>query len=316
MTTVTPGRSPRDVKARAVATNLSLLLMVVIWAVNFSVAKLGLNALSPLAFNALRFPLAALVVLTALRIRGPLPLPLPRHRLRLVLLGLLGNVLYQQFFIFGLDRTRAGTASLLLAGTPMLTALLSAAVGHERVGWRSWVGAAATIAGMTLIVGSVAGAGDSTIGGDLLMILASVAWAVYTVGSRPLVEHYGAIPVTAWTLCIGATGVVLVGLPDVARTDLAALPVGAWLSVVYAGAMSIGVAYLIWYHGVQQIGNTRTAVYSNLVPVVALAVAWAWLGETPSLRQVIGALVIIGGVTLAQARRNVAGGTYQGVVRS
>jgi drug/metabolite transporter (DMT)-like permease len=316
MTTVTPGRSPRDVKAKAVATNLSLLLMVVIWAVNFSVAKLGLNALSPLAFNALRFPLAALVVLTALRIRGPLPLPLPRHRLRLVLLGLLGNVLYQQFFIFGLDRTRAGTASLLLAGTPMLTALLSAAVGHERVGWRSWVGAAATIAGMTLIVGSVAGAGDSTIGGDLLMILASVAWAVYTVGSRPLVEHYGAIPVTAWTLCIGATGVVLVGLPDVARTDLAALPVGAWLSVVYAGAMSIGVAYLIWYHGVQQIGNTRTAVYSNLVPVVALAVAWAWLGETPSLRQVIGALVIIGGVTLAQARRNVAGGTYQGVVRS
>lgn len=316
MTTVTPGRSPRDVKAKAVATNLSLLLMVVIWAVNFSVAKLGLNALSPLAFNALRFPLAALVVLTALRIRGPLPLPLPRHRLRLVLLGLLGNVLYQQFFIFGLDRTRAGTASLLLAGTPMLTALLSAAVGHERVGWRSWVGAAATIAGMTLIVGSVAGAGDSTIGGDLLMILASVAWAVYTVGSRPLVEQYGAIPVTAWTLCIGATGVVLVGLPDVARADLAAVPVGAWLSVVYAGAMSIGVAYLIWYHGVRQIGNTRTAVYSNLVPVVALAVAWAWLGETPSLRQVIGALVIIGGVTLAQARRNVAGGTYQGVVRS
>jgi len=316
MTTVTLSRAPRDAQVKPVATDLALLLMVGIWAVNFSVAKLGLNALSPLAFNALRFPLAALVVLTALRFRGPLPLPLPRDRLRLVMLGLLGNVLYQQFFIFGLDRTRAGTASLLLAGTPMLTALLSAAVGHERVGWRSWMGAGATIGGMALIVGSVAGAGGSTLSGDLLMILASVAWAGYTVGSRPLVEHYGAISVTAWTLCIGAAGVVLVGIPDLARADLAALTVGTWLSVVYAGALSIGVAYLIWYHGVRQIGNTRTAVYSNLVPVVALAVAWAWLGETPSLRQVIGALVIIGGVTLAQARRDIARVTYEGVVRS
>jgi drug/metabolite transporter (DMT)-like permease len=178
------------------------------------------------------------------------------------------------------------------------------------------MGAAATICGMALVVGSVAGPGDSTIIGDLLMILASVAWAGYTVGSRPLVAHYGAIPVTAWTLCIGAVGVVLLGLPDLAHTDLAALPVGAWLSVIYAGAMSIGVAYLIWYHGVRQIGNTRTSVYSNLVPVVALAVAWAWLGETPSLRQVIGALIIISGVTLAQARRDVARGTYESVVRS
>jgi drug/metabolite transporter (DMT)-like permease len=316
MTTSAIGESPREKKAKPVATDLALLLMVVIWAVNFSVAKLALNVLSPLAFNALRFPLAAIVVLVALRVRGPIPLPLPGDRLRLVALGLLGNLLYQQFFIFGLDQTRAGTASLLLAGTPMLTALLSAAVGHERVGWQSWLGAGATIAGIALIVGSAAGESGSMIKGDLLMILASVAWAGYTVGSRPLVEHYGAIAVTAWTLCIGAIGVVLVGLPDLARTQLTALPLGAWLSVVYAGAMSIGVAYLIWYHGVRQIGNTRTAVYSNLVPVVALAVAWAWLDETPALHQVLGALIIIGGVTLAQARRDVARSTYEGVVRS
>ena len=77
---------------------------------------------------------------------------------------------------------------------------------------------------------------------------------------------------------------------------------GPRIGVAYAGAFSIGVAYLIWYYGVRQLGNTRTAVFSNLVPVVALAAAWIHLGEVPHLSQVAGAAVIIGGVTLAQIR--------------
>ena len=315
MTTVALPTRSRGSASSSVPIDLALLLMVGIWAVNFTVAKLALGVLSPLAFNALRFPLAAAVVFLALRVRGALSLPAPEHRLRIVVLGLTGNFLYQQFFIFGLDRTRAGTASLLLAATPILTALLSASVGHERVGWRAWLGACATLGGMVLVMGSAAN-GETSLIGDILMILASFSWAVYTVGSRPLVERYGALAVTAWTLGVGTIGVALVGLPDLARTDLGALSPGAWLSVVYAGAMSIGVAYLIWYSGVGRIGNTRTAVYSNLVPVLAIAVAWLWLRETPSVLQLLGALVIIGGVSLAQSRREGRRSVLQAGARS
>lgn len=303
--TITAQAATRDA-APPVSPTLALLLMVVVWAVNFSVAKQALVALSPLAFNALRFPLAAAVVHAALRAGGTFPLPEPRHRMRVLWLGLLGNLVYQQFFIFGLDLTRAGTASVLLAGTPIITALLSALLGHERVGWRSWLGAAATIAGIVLVVGS--STADGSVLGDVLMLGASCAWAGYTVGARPLVEHYGAVPVTAWTLTIGGIGVVAAGMPDLLRTDLTAVPAGAWLGVVYAGAFSIGLAYLIWNYGVRHIGNTRTAVFSNLVPVVALAVAWIWLGEVPDGRQIAGAAVIIGGVSLVQLRRRSARG--------
>ncbi len=301
MTTLTATSTSRAEPTR-VPPELALLVMVGIWAVNFSVAKLGLAALSPLAFNALRFPLAAAVVFAALRARGALPLPEPRHRLRIVGLGLLGNVVYQQLFILGLDRTRAGTASVLLAGTPIITALLSAGLGHERVGWKAWVGASATMGGMLLVVGTGASEGGA-LTGDLLLIGSSFAWAGYTVGSRSMVARYGPLPVTAWTLGVGTAGVVLIGIPDLVRTDLGALPPGAWLSVAYAGALSIGVAYQIWYYGVRHLGNTRTAVYSNLVPVVALLVAWIWLNEIPSARQVAGAAVIIAGVRLVQTRR-------------
>ena len=290
----------------------ALLLMVFIWGINFPVAKSALSEFSPLAFNALRFPLAALVVLIALRRGRGFLWPAPGDRWRVFALGMLGNVFYQQFFIFGLALTRAGTASLLLAATPILTALLSAGLGHERVGARTWIGVVATFAGIGLVVlfgGDDSGEGGASLVGDLLMIGASVSWAVYTVGSRSLIERYGPVQFTAWTLWTGAVGLTLIGLPAVLRTDLSAISAGAWFGVVYAGALSIGLAYLIWYYGVRQIGNTRTAAFSNLVPVVALLAAWLQLGEVPTGGQLLGAAVILGGLTLAQVRPRQPRGT-------
>jgi drug/metabolite transporter (DMT)-like permease len=204
-----------------------------------------------------------------------------------------------------LQHSRAGTASILLASTPILTALLSLYVGHERPDPRIWLGVVATFIGIMLVVTlgrDTGGDTEQSLLGNVLMVGASCAWALYTVGSRPLVERYGPIQVTAWTLWSGTAGLLLIGIPDVLRTDLGAVSAGAWFGVVYAGALSIGLAYLIWYYGVRQIGNTRTAVFGNLVPVVALTAAWLHLGEVPRAGQVLGALVIIGGVTLAQVR--------------
>jgi drug/metabolite transporter (DMT)-like permease len=64
------------------------------------------------------------------------------------------------------------------------------------------------------------------------------------------------------------------------------------------------VAYILWYRGVQRIGNARTAAYSNLTPIVALGVAWAWLGEALSFLQITGAAVVLGGLTLARLGRD------------
>jgi drug/metabolite transporter (DMT)-like permease len=278
--------------------------MVVIWAVNFSVAKVALEELTPLAFNALRFPMAAALLYVVLRARGGVPLPSRPELPRVLALGLLGNLMYQMFFIFGLDRTRAGNASLLLASTPIITALLSSGLGHERIRPRVWAGVVATFGGILLVVLGGRGqieAGHATLAGDFLMFGASLAWAFYTVGSRPLVERYGALPVTAWTLWIGTAGIVLAGFIDTIRTNWQAVAAWTWVAVVYAGVLSIGVAYIIWYYGVGVLGNTRTSTYSNIVPVVALAVAWLWLGEVPTAAQLIGTAVIISGVTVAQS---------------
>jgi drug/metabolite transporter (DMT)-like permease len=292
-----------DQQARRLRAHAALILMVIIWAVNFAVAKLALSRITPLAFNALRFPLAGLALYVLLRVKGPITLPEEGDRLRVFLLGLLGNVVYQQCFIFGLSHTHAGTASVLLAGTPLLTALLSAAVGHEHVSPRVLIGVLCTVLGIGLVVWFQpvqGGETTSTLIGPALMLGASVLWAIYTVGSRGLIKRYGALPVTAWTLWVGAALIPLVGLPSVLRTDFSSFRFFIWAAIVYAGVLSIAVAYLIWYTGVAVLGNTRTSTYSNLVPVLTLIVAWIWLGEVPHPGQLAGAAVIISGVTLAQ----------------
>lgn len=284
-------------------SDAELLLVTLIWGVNFSVVKAALDHLAPLAFNALRFPLAGLALYVLLRARGPLTLPERADVPKIVALGLLGNVAYQLFFIHGVDGTFAGNASLLLSTTPAWTIVLATLRGQERQGWQAWLGVAATVAGMVAVVlggQQRVALGGSTLTGDLLCAFGAVVWAVYTVESRSLIRRYGALRLTAWTLWIGGLVLVLIGVPSLARTSLPDLPVAVWAEVGFAGVFAIGLAYLLWYRGVLQIGSTRTAIYSNVVPIVALVAAWLWLGEVPTGLQIVGAVVVIGGMTLAR----------------
>jgi drug/metabolite transporter (DMT)-like permease len=281
-----------------------MLLMVFIWGINFSVVKDAFAAVAPLAFNALRFPFAAAIVTVAHRRLSTSFWPARRDVPRLLVLGLLGNVVYQLCFVFGLANTRASTASVLLAGTPIVTAVLSVALGHERLSRQVWAGVVIACSGIVLVVGagSGTGGGRETMLGDLLMIAATIAWAVYSVGCRDLIRDNGAVAVTAWSLWAGTIGIILIGLPAVLALDARSLSLGTWLAVGYAGGMSVGVAYVLWSYGVRHLGNTRTSTYSNLVPVVAVIVAWLWLGEQPGPGQLGGAVIIIAGVMLAQRR--------------
>lgn len=282
---------------------LAIWGVVLIWAANFSVIKAALADFDAFAFNALRFPLASLTLLAFLVGARRWPRFERRDRWAIVGLGILGHVAYQPFFIGGLDRTLAGNSSLILAAVPAFVALLSVVVGHERLEARVWIGIGLSFAGIGLVTWGGArtvGFARSTVTGDLLTLGAAVLWAGYTVASAPYVRRYGALPVTAVTLWIGSIGLIAMGIPGLAETDWPAIRPAAWAGMVYAGVLGIGVAYLLWYTSVRSIGSTRTAIYANVVPIGAIAIAWATLGERPTALQIAGAAAILGGVTLAR----------------
>ncbi|HEY7233753.1 MAG TPA: DMT family transporter [Gemmatimonadaceae bacterium] len=290
-------------------TDLSLLLMALIWGVNYTSVKFGTSVLDPLAFNGARVTLAAvsLVIvahfatrLFAIETTG---WPTARDAVALLLLGTLGNGVYQILFVEGIARTRAGDAALLISASPAFIAILGRLRGTEHVTPRSFVGIALSILGMALVVIGTTNSGGqrATLLGDSLLLISALCWSVYTVYLQPYTHRVGGIHLSALTMVGGMVPLVLAAAPALLATHWTQLMPLAWASVAYSGLCALVIAYLFWYNGVRVLGPTRTAMYSNLQPVFALAVAWLVLGETITGWQIAGASSIVTGLLLTRS---------------
>lgn len=290
-------------KRLAGAVDALMLLTVLIWGVNFSVVKATFAYIPPLAFNAIRLvgSSALLLGFTCFDRKSRFS---PRELARVAALGLVGHTVYQLCFIFGLHATTASNSALLLGTTPIAVALVGAATGVERTQARAWTGILTSLAGVYLLIGRSRSAGGSATG-DALSLAATFCWAIYTVGSKELLERHGALKVTAYSMASGTLIFLPLGFPSLLRLRFGEVPLLAWLGVTYSFVFALAAAYFIWYHAVSRIGPTRTAVYSNLTPVAAMFVSWLALGEKVGPAQLAGAAVIFLGIYLV--RRPLAG---------
>lgn len=278
-----------------------MLLVCLIWGVNFSVTKVAIGQMPALPFTAIRFALASLLLWVVLRATEGPAQPAPGAVRRLVVLGLVGNTCYQLFFILGLAHTSATNSSLILATVPTVVAVFAGLLGLERITPRMWGGIALGTLGVALVIAtSGVEFSTSTLRGDLLTVLAVLCWAGYTVGLRSLPEGFSPLRVTTVTTIAGMPGLVLAGLPGLLVMRWDAVPPTAWAAVAYATVLSLVVAYLLWNRSVKAVGGTRTAIYMCVTPLVAVGAAWLMLGEHARPLQAVGAVLIIAGVLLTR----------------
>ena len=278
-----------------------MLVVCLIWGVNFSVTKLAIGQMPALPFTAIRFTLASLLLWLIVRgLEGPAVLPRPEAR-RLIVLGVVGNTLYQLAFVLGLAYTTATNSSLIVATVPTVVAVLAGLLGLERITPRMWGGIALGTLGVVLVIAtSGVEFSEATLRGDLLTLLGVFCWAGYTVGLRKLPPSISPLRVTAVTTVAGTPGLVVAGLPGLAVMQWADVPGTAWAALGYATVFSLVVAYVLWNRSVQAMGGTRTAIYMCVTPLIAVAAAWAMLGEHAQPLQAVGAVLIIAGVLLTR----------------
>lgn len=285
--------------------DLYLLLTAFIWGANYSVIKFVIGHVPPRAFNALRLAVASsvfLFVIGSSSRRGQLARISRAHWAQIVLLGVVGQFMYQILFIEGLARTSVLNASIIIACTPAAVSLASAALGHERLPLLHWIGTALSFIGVTLIVLGGHSSGVSSIVGDLMMMACVACWTVYTVQGRPLLSSYSPIVITGVSMAIGTVLFLPFAITDFARTPWTDVPWIAWTCVVFSSLLALNFAYTSWYLGVRQLGSSRTSLYSNMVPVAALFVAMVWLGERLAGQRLFGAILVTVGVVMTRLR--------------
>jgi drug/metabolite transporter (DMT)-like permease len=297
--TVTPGHA--TTRPGVWLTDIALVLMALIWGVNFSIVKFGTSLVAPLAYNGLRVMIAALVLMTIV-LASKTPLPRRRVIVALLTLGILGNGIYQFFFVQGISRTRASDAALVVAASPAFIAIIGRLRGVERASARRVMGILLSIAGIALVVFATTRGNDgrSSLAGDLLVLAGSLSWATYTVLLKPYTEHVSGIQVSAFTMVGGAVPLFIVALPAIAHASWSTVPALGWAAIFYSSIFALVIAYLFWYRGVRVIGPTRTAMYSNVQPLIAVIFAWVVLNETPTVWQGIGMVFIMTGLLLTR----------------
>ncbi|HYO49270.1 MAG TPA: DMT family transporter [Chloroflexia bacterium] len=281
-----------------------LLFMTVIWAANPPAIKWALQYIDPLAFNAIRFGLATLILVTLVLVGKENFRWRKGDGFKIVALGLLGHGLYQTLFILGADNTLAGNVALIVSINPAFIAVFSAIFGYERISKYTWVGVSITLMGVMLVV---SGSGKplelgSRLLGDLIILVVTIMLALYTVLSQPFLKHYSSIKLNALTMPVGIAFLLVAATPSLVQSapSWPDVPGTAWLLLAMSGIFAVSISYIIWYKGVQKLGATRTSVYANIVPVLAALISFFILGEPLGWQFWAGMVLVITGVSLAR----------------
>jgi len=273
----------------------------IVTALAFPMAKLGLNEIEPFTYALFRFALASIVyipVLFLLRKKKVIPL---RVHLKIFLIGIIIIPLNQVVFLVGQSRTTAGHSSLLFATIPIFIYILAIIFLKEKATIRQTLGIIIAAVGVYLILsnGHFEFDGDYLVG-DLLILVAVLAWAVATIMVKPLAVEYGAFRVTGLALLYGSLLYMPYGIYRFLSFDTSTLTISAYISVLYLALVVSVLAYFLWYWVLKYMAASRVAVIQNIQPIIATAVAVVLLNETIGQNFIIGGIIIIAGVIITE----------------
>jgi drug/metabolite transporter (DMT)-like permease len=275
-----------------------MLLTMLIWGINITCVKVATNVIAPLGFGVLRYSIASVILLAILRRREG-SLRIGRADLGWVAAGgACGFGLNQICFLLGIHLMSASLAAIILATSPLITAILAAIWAREPVQPRTVLALVVSFGGvLAVIAGSGSDLHVSWLGGLLILGSAATLALSAILAKRPL-SRYSSLRVTTWMALFGCLTLMPTGIPALLATPWSAVTplIAAAAAFTVLGSTVLG--NLGWNYAIQHLGAARTSMYTYLQPVVGVIVAVLLLGERLSLVQVLGGVVVLLGLLL------------------
>ena len=293
--------SPRS-RSRPWQIHLALLAAQSGFALFPIFGKLAMKTVPPFPFAALRV-VGAVLILDAFRLARRREQIRPEDHKRLLLYGLLGVSFNQLLFILGLSLTTAINTTILTATIPVFTLAAAALLGREKLTATSTVGILLASSGAWILLNAQRFVWSSAnFRGVSLLLLNCISYSLYLVLSRPILKHYRVATFTAAVFRYGAILIVLVALPELLRMKWSAVTPGAWACVLAVIVLCTAIPYLLNSWALARTHASHVAFYVFLQPVITTALAMMFLGERPSTKTALAALLIFMGLGVTLVR--------------
>ena len=296
--------------SRRTPVALAPLLAAVLWGGMYIVSKWGFDAIPPVTLAFLRVALGAATLVVVVRFVYPSRAFSRRDWTGFGFLGLWVAVTMVTQFV-GTDLTTASEGALITVLTPIFTVVFGVIVLDEALTRRNILGMALAVCGTGLVLAGqydLATVGLGSVFGVVLLVLASVGWAVYTVWGKPLIRRYSALETATYSTLIAVPLIGLMVPLELAVSDVALSTIPITLPVVaavgYLGVLSTAVAWYCWYKGLETLDAGTVAVYFFAQPVVGAALGALLLGESIGPGFVAGGVILGVGIFLVSTSRS------------
>lgn len=278
-----------------------LLAFPIFTGVTFHIAAYTVSYFTPTAAAAWRFGLAAAIMIMVLRISGMSSQSWRTNRWIYVVLGILGVFGFNTLFFIGMKYTSPVNGALIMATNPIVTLLAASAIFRSPITSNQIIGSSLSFVGVFLVITQ----GSWTVisqfqfaSGDLIILLGNLCWALYGVLGKKYLQNSSSLETTTYTMGVGALLLVLVASFSHHEVPLLEVPLLAWGGILFMAVCTSVLGYLWWNQAIATIGASQTAIFFNLVPIVAMLTSIV-AGEQVTSTQLAGALTVIGGVLIS-----------------
>ena len=286
-----------------------LICTCVIWGIQHMFAKFVVREMSPIPMVSIRYTIVAMTLFAMLAWRGEKLLPPRRTWPALFTMGILGVCINNVTQFTGLQYSTVTNFTIIATLTPIVTALLSFVLIHERLHRLQWLGICSSLCGALYLLSNGSLAAILTLSfniGDVLFFTSQVAWALYSIIVVRIIDDVSPFAIVAWSGLLGslttAAGAAYFGhfeLPSL----LSPLALGSYLFVIFAGGL---IAMIFWNKGTGIVGPSQAAVFMNIMPLVGIVCGILFLDEHFLAAQAVGGVLILSGVYLTTQYRTVA----------